>query len=310
LIDVRQLRYFLAVAEEKHFGKAAARLHIAQPPLSQQIRALEAEIGAALFIRTTRKVELTPAGAVVYERGGRILDDLGALKADVRRVSEGAQGVVRAGFTGTATYGLMPTMVREASERYPSVTLNIRGEMLTPELVGELLEHRLDVAILRPPVNTAQVDLTIVGNDRVVIALPADSPLVAHEALELRMLAGETFVGYPSDSTVAQLVLGACRQAGFVPQIVQEARETSTLLSLVAAGAGVAFVPETAGTLAISGAIFRDVIDAPTIDVAVAWRTDEVSPLVANFVALFRAVAESHNSRGNDDSSTHLDEVI
>lgn len=292
MIEVRQLRYFIAVAEERHFSRAAARLNMAQPPLSQQIRSLEAEVGAALFIRTTRKVELTGAGMLLLERGRRILEELETLENDVRLVSDGKKGVLRIGFTGSATYGLMPKIVRASGEKFPGFKLSIRGEMLTPQLVEELLEGRLDIAVLRPPVNSRDIEIAVVGRDRLILALPADSPLAGRTGLSLSDLAAEPFVGYTSDSTVARVVLEACRKSGFVPNTVQEAKETSTLLSLVAAGVGYALIPESARAFAIHGAVFRAMTNAPVVDIAVAWRAADSSRLLHEFVEFLKYVVK------------------
>lgn len=292
-VDIRQLRYFIAVAEELHFGNAAARLHMAQPPLSQQIRQLETSLNTTLIIRTTRRVELTPAGALLLERGRRMLEEFETLRSDVRRVGEGLQGVLRLGFTGSATYGIMPRVVRDASARFPGVSLSIRGEMLTPQLVAELTEHRLDIAVLRPPVDSSEVEFEVIGSDRIVAALPADYSIAEGTAITLDMLADERFVSYPGSSSVARAALGASRAAGFVPNVVQEAKETSTLLSLVAARVGIALVPEAARAVALEGMLFREIVDAPTVDMAIAWRRDDGSPLVANFVEFLRPLGDT-----------------
>ncbi|MET1042777.1 MAG: LysR substrate-binding domain-containing protein [Microbacteriaceae bacterium] len=304
-MDTRQLRYFVAVAEERHFGRAAERLRMAQPPLSQQIRQLEQALGTALLVRTTRRVDLTPAGALLLERGRRVLQELDAIAGDVQQVGAGALGVLRVGFTGSATYDLMPKAVREAERRLPGLSLNIRGEMLTPQLVAELLEHRLDVAILRPPVHSAEIAFEVISREPLVAVLPADSPLGNHEVLTLSQLAEAPFVGYPGDSSVAGAIMNACQAAGFRPHILQEAKETSTLLSLVAAGTGVALVPAAARAVVINGTIFREVADPPTVDLAIAWRADESSPLVANFIAMLRELGENKTVELTPLQGTH-----
>lgn len=289
-MDIRHLRYFIAVAEHRHFGRAAAMLNIAQPPLSQQIRQLEQELGTKLFNRTTRKVALTEAGELLLERGRRIVEELQTLENDVRQVGGGVQGILRVGFTGSATYGLMPQVVRHAKEELPGLALKIRGEQLTPQLVSGLLEYRLDVAVLRPPVRTAELEVSVIGKDPLVVVLPADSRLAEYEVLSLEQLEEESFVSYPSDSAVAETAIDACRQAGFYPRIVQEASETSALLSFVAAGAGVALVPATATTFAINNVVIRELADAPEVESAVAWRRGSDSALLRNFVSLIENI--------------------
>lgn len=265
-------------------------LNIAQPPLSQQIRQLEQELGTKLFNRTTRKVALTEAGELLLERGRRIVEELQALENDVKQVGGGVQGILRVGFTGSATYGLMPRVVRRAKEELPGLALKIRGEQLTPQLVSGLLEYRLDVAVLRPPVRTADLEVSVIGNDPLVVVLPADSRLAEYEVLSLEQLADESFVSYPSDSAVAETAIDACRKAGFYPQVVQEASETSALLSFVAAGAGVALAPITATTFAVNNIIIRELADAPEVELAVAWRRGSDSALLRNFVSLIENI--------------------
>jgi DNA-binding transcriptional LysR family regulator len=286
-VDIRQLRYFIAVAEERHFGRAAQRLHMAQPPLSQQIKQLEEQLGTQLLIRTTRKVDLTPAGQLLLERSRTLLGDLEALEQDVRQIGLGASGVLRVGFAGTATYRHMPAIVQAASERLPGLRLNVQGEMLTQQMELALEEHKLDVAVLRPPVRSADLELKFLEQDELVAALPADLPLAARERLAVADLAGERFVAYPGFSVVNTVFHEACRQAGFRPNVVQEAQETSTLLSFVAAGLGIALVPAARRMFGLEGIVFRPLEDAPVVGLAVAWRKDNRSALVDNFVALF-----------------------
>jgi DNA-binding transcriptional LysR family regulator len=289
-METRHLRYFVAVAEERHFGRAAQRLHMAQPPLSQQIKQLEEQLGTPLFERTTRKVELTPAGELLLERGRRILADLEELESDVVQVGQGAAGVLRVGLAGSATYRLLPPLVQRARTEMPGLRLTVRGEMLTPQMVGDLEEGRLDVAVLRPPVDSPEVELHYLEHDELVAALPADSPWAQRDALELAELAGEPFVGYPAPSVVTRIFREACRREGFIPRVVQEAAETSTLLALVAAGMGIALVPITTSGFALQGIVFRPVREAPSVDLAVAWRRGGKTPLVQRFVRLVDTV--------------------
>ena len=289
-IESRQLRYFIAVAEEQHFGRAAERLRMAQPPLSQQIRQLERSLDTELLTRTTRRVELNPAGELLLERGRRILEELQSLESDVRRVGDGLQGTLRLGFTGAATYGIMPRVVREASRAFEGLALAVSGEMLTPQLVAGLIEHRIDVAVLRPPVSSAAVQHVVVGREPIVVALPSNSRLVDRAELQMKDFDDQVLVGYPEDSTTAQLIAARLLELGVRPSFAQRVSETSTLLSLVAAGVGAAFVPESATSLTLGGTIFRRVQDAPAVDLAVGWRTDDQSRAVQRFVPFLESV--------------------
>lgn len=286
-METRHLKYFIAVAEERHFGRAALRLHMAQSPLSQQIRQLEDQLGTPLLVRTTRKVELTPAGQVLLERGRAMLQEIDALVEDVQQVGAGATGVIRVGFTGTATYRLMPIVVQAARRQLPGLRITVQGEMLTPQMETALEEGRLDLAVLRPPVRSGGILLKFLEQDQLVAALPADSELAEHGTLDLRDLSGQNFIGYPAHSVVNSIFVEACRKAGFQPLMVQEAKETSTLLSLVAAGMGIALVPMTSRMFSFQGVAFRPLLDAPPVDLAVAWIRTRETPLIRSFLALF-----------------------
>lgn len=168
----RELVYFVAVAEEKHFGRAASRLHIAQPPLSTQIKRLEASLGVQLFERSTRNVDLTPAGELLLDRARQILSDLDGAKRDVVAVSHGAAGVVRLGLSGTATYQLLPEFLSAAEALLPDVKITVSGEMLTPTMESELLNRRIDLAILRPPLASAEIEYEEISRSRLYLAFP------------------------------------------------------------------------------------------------------------------------------------------
>jgi DNA-binding transcriptional LysR family regulator len=281
------MRYFVAVAEERHFGRAADRLHMAQPPLSQQIKQLEASLGTKLFERTTRKVDLTDAGALMLERARQILADVESLTRDVKEVGAGAAGVLRVGFVGSATYRVMPAVVQLARQELPGVRLHVVGEMLTPHIEQGLLENRLDVAVLRPPVQSSELVLDILEGDNLVIALPSNHRLAGGSGpVSLVELSGEDFVSYPQGSAVATISSEACRRAGFRPRVVQEAAETSTLLAFVGAGMGLALVPDGARRAAASPVAYRELAGAPDVGLAIAWKQDSRSAIIPAFRSL------------------------
>lgn len=286
-METRQLKYFIAVAEEKHFGRAAERLMMAQPPLSQQIKNLEAELGVQLFTRTTRKVELTEAGELMLERGQAIINAIDTLVQDVQHVAEGAQGVLRVGFAGAATFRHMPWMVEQTREHFPRLRLDIQGEMLTPEMEQGLLDRRLDVAVLRPPVHSQEVETMLIEEEELVVALPEDNPLVSRGIIELADLRNERFVAYPQGSAVHQVTLRACQEHDFVPNVVQRVRETSTMLALVAADVGVGLIPASTRHTVIRGMALRPLKDSPRVDLSLAWLKTNTSPLVRNFRTIF-----------------------
>jgi DNA-binding transcriptional LysR family regulator len=288
-MELRQVRYFVAVAEERHFGRAADRLHIAQPSLSQQIRQLEAELGVRLLSRTTRRVDLTAAGAVFLERGREILAATEAALDEVRRVEAGVEGRLTVGCVGSATYSLLPAFARTLREAMPQVDLTVRGEMLVPDQVAALRAGEIDLAILRPPIDDDRIVLDTVRRERLLVALPEGHPLAARSRLRISELAAEPLIAHPGRSVMRRVTVDLAAGAGFEPRIVQEVAETSTLVMFVAAGLGVALVPETVAALGIAGVVFRPLSGGPRLDLAAAHLSDHVNlPLLLRAVALLR----------------------
>ncbi len=289
MVELRHLRYFLAVAEEKHFGRAADRLHMAQPPLSSQIKQLEAELGTVLLERTTRKVDLTDAGALFMERARQILAEVEATKNDVAEIGRGAAGILRVGFAGTATYRLMPEIVRVVRERMPRVRLQISGEMLTPQMEDALLENRLDAAILRPPVRSTQISLDEIQQTPLVAVLHQHHEMAQETGpVSIQAFAKDDIVGYPSSSSVSSVISEMARQAGFRPRLVQEATETSTLIALVSAGLGVSFVPGSQSLPLNSSIVIRPLAEEVTVGLSTAWKAGNTSPLLSAFIEVAR----------------------
>lgn len=294
-MELRHLRYFIAVAEECHFGRAAERLHMAQPPLSQQIRQLEQEVGTALFERTTRRVELTPAGVLFLERTRGILAAVDSATADAERAARGEIGRLSIGFTGTATYELMPTVAKKVRESLPRVELELRGEMLTPAQVSGLRDGSLDIGFLRPPLRSADINVRIIRREPLVAVLPIGHRLAKRASVPLAALADDPFITYPSHfrSVMHEAVDEACRKAGFQPRVIQECSETATLVSFVAAGLGVALVPGSVRHLQITGALYRPLAESvPDVALALAWRAGDRSPVVSQFLEHVAPVAQ------------------
>jgi len=290
-VEIRQLQAFVAVGEELHFGRAAARLHMAQSPLSQLIRRLEADIGVPLLRRTTRRVELLPAGEVLLERAHAILSATRAAEEDARAAASGELGRLAIGFTGSMTYALLPHLAKVLRARLPRVRLDLQGEMLTPAQVERLLEGTLDVALLRPPVDHAELVIEPVGVEPLVAALPADHPLAAHDTIAVSSLADEPFIMYISSarSVVHDAVVATCADHGFSPLVAMEVAETSTLVSFVAAGVGVALVPASAKQMSVSGAVYRPLAGAThLVELAMCWREASQSPTLPRALAVIR----------------------
>ncbi|GAA2589230.1 LysR substrate-binding domain-containing protein [Winogradskya consettensis] len=291
-MDLRQLTSFTMLAQELHFGRAAARLHLAQPALSQQIRQLEKELGNTLFTRSTRRVELTEAGTLLLERAGTILALLTRAEDEQARLAQGRAGQVSIGFIGTATYDVLPGVARKLRAGLPDLRLDLRGEMLTPELVTGVLDYSLDVALMRPPTDRAGLDVVPLRTEALVAALRADDPRAGAGVLDLTTLAMEPFVSHPSRrlSSMHQSLLDTCRAAGFQPREIIEVRETSTLVTFVAAGMGVALVPASVRSLGIDGVAYVPLLQrSATVDLVMATRSAETSPGVRRVAQLIAA---------------------
>lgn len=288
-MELRHLRYFAAVAHELHFGRAAARLHLAQPSLSRQIRALEAELGVELFTRTTRRVELTPAGELLSERVRRVMAEIDEAVDDCQRAARGDAGRMAMSFTGSTTYGLLPVVARALRVGLPAVELQLHGEMLTPAQIRGLLDRSLDLALLRPPVHERALRIDVVRSEPLIVALGAGHRLASAAEVALGDLAEEPLVTYPSHvhSVVRDAVEEACEAHGFAPRVAMEVAETSTLVSFVAAGVGIALVPASVAAMALPGIAYRPLAGlAPRVELAVAWRRDDASPLLARALTI------------------------
>ncbi|WP_427130490.1 LysR family transcriptional regulator [Pseudarthrobacter sp. S9] len=287
-MELRHLRYFVVVAETCHFGQAAERLRMAQPPLSQQIRQLEAELGVDLLTRTTRSVKLTPAGETFLVDAQRILGSVDEAARRARRFADGKAGTLRIGLTGTASYTQLPVLARLVKEQLPGVVLDVRSEMLTPAIEQALAAGELDVGVLRPPVRDASLALRPVARERFVVALPAGHRLAAEDLVTIGELRAEDFIMYQagSRSVVNDAVIRACRAADFQPRVAHESATTSSQLSLVAAGLGVAVLPESVRGIALDGVHYRTVAGAEAVELGLSWRRNERSPLVDSFLAV------------------------
>jgi DNA-binding transcriptional LysR family regulator len=294
-VELRHLRYFVAVAEERHFGRAAARLHIAQPPLSQQIRQLEAELGFPLLERTTRRVDLTDAGRAYLEHARVILIDVERAGERARRVADGLEGELRVGCVGSATYSLMPAFARELRRALPAVDSAFRGEMLVSQQVDALLNQELDLAILRPPVHEASLKLSKLRSDRLLVAVPDDHRVVGQNQARMSDLNDETFVAHTGrDSIMHGVLMDLCADAGFAPRVRHEVVETSTLVTFVSAGLGVAVVPEGVARLGIPGVVFLPLVGERTlIDLSAAVRADDSRPVVGRALRVLETVVRS-----------------
>ncbi len=293
-MELRQVRYFVAVAEELHFGRAARRVHVAQPALSKQVMNLERELGARLLDRRRRKVELTEAGRVLLERSRAILEGVEEAELATARAGSGETGQLTVGFTGMALYGAAPRIVKTFGERYPGVDLALR-EMRTPAMTEALLGRRLDIGFLHPPVGeTAGEALAVEGitSEPLIAAVPEGHELCGLPEVPLDRLAEERFVIVPRDEgpELHDRIMGTCHVSGVSPAVAnRNAPSQTTALGLVAAGVGVSLVWECMRSLGRSGVVYRPLVDqTPRMETALAWLRDDPSPVLALFLALTR----------------------
>ena len=288
-MELRHLRYFVAVAEERHFGRAAERLHMAQPPLSQQIRQLEAELGVTLLHRTTRRVDLTDAGSAYLERARGILAAVDEAGLEAQRVDQGIVGSLVIGCVGSATYSLLPALARTLREEQPGIDFSFRGEMLVPDQVEALLDGTIDLALLRPPVDEPALAVHPLRKDRLIVAVPEGHRLAARRRVRVADLRDEDLVMHPARgrSVMHGLVESLCREAGFRPRVRHEVAETSTMVTFVAAGLGAAVEPEPVGTLGVVGVVYLPLGAAGAgVELAAALRAGDERPHIARALDL------------------------
>ncbi|HMG37122.1 MAG TPA: LysR family transcriptional regulator [Blastocatellia bacterium] len=293
-MDLRHLRYFAAVAEELHFGRAATRMHVAQPALSRQIRSLEDEMKLQLFERDRRRVALTVAGGVFLDEVKRLLEQLERAVETARRAARGERGTLRIAYVPAVAYTGLSEIVRVFRQRLPDVEVRFQ-ETHPARQVQALLSGRVDVGFARGPLQEPALVVETVMEEPLVAALPTGHPLGRRRVLKLAMLASEPFVlqarsrGPGSHDQILEI----CRAAGFNPRIVQEGSQTEAL-SLVAAGVGVAIVPRSLQVIRRPGVIYRALRERPKTQLVMARCRDTVSPLLDEFLKEVRkwAVAE------------------
>jgi DNA-binding transcriptional LysR family regulator len=288
-IDLRHLRYFLAVAEELHFGRAAVRLHMAQPPLSQQIRRLEEEIGYPLFLRSSRSVKLTPAGKALVDRARRTLQKADEDIEAVRSVARGDVGVLKVGFVGSAMLTKLPSILGRYRRLYPRVQLHL-AELHTSQLLDALRDGSADVALARDAGTVDDLHVERVFVEPFVAVLPKKHPLAARRSVPIVKLRDEPFVFYQrsAGNYAWENTIGLCEQQGFRPNIVQEAPQWLTLIRLVGAGLGVTIAPASVEKIVVPDVVCRKLSPsggATSIDLV--YRLKEPSPLVTAFRGMF-----------------------
>ena len=283
-MELRQLRYFVAVAETLNFGRAATRLNMSQPPLSRQIKAFETELGTTLFARTSRGVRLSAAGGALLVEARRLLREADAIAAGAHALGRGEIGSVRLGFISTASYNVLPRVLPEFHRRRPGVRLHLQ-EATSDAQAAMLREGDLDVALVVPPLFEADCEYRPLLREPLIAALPARRRWPRR--VPLATLASEPFILFPRKAGVGlyDLIVGFCRDAGFTPRIEQEAIQMPTIVGLVAAGMGVSLVPASLRQMRRTGVVYRPLAQtSPLMEVGLAWRNGAIDPAVTAFV--------------------------
>jgi DNA-binding transcriptional LysR family regulator len=293
-LELRQLRYFVTVAEELHFGRAAERLHMTQPPLSQTIAALEELLGTPLFLRNRRQVELTPAGAALLPEARRMLLEAAELPELVRRAAAGEAGRLSLAFVTSADYSVLPPFLRRYRAAYPQVHITLR-EATSDLQVEDLLRDRVDAGLLIPPLPDkarAELDYMKVLEEPLILCAPAGlDALRDGKPARLQDLPPLPLVIFPRHISPAlhDAILSCFRAAGITPTIGQEAIQMQTIVSLVSGGMGLALVPESVSNLMRPGVEYRALADpTPLVETGLAWRRDNASPVLRGFLELLR----------------------
>lgn len=297
-IDLKQLKYFLAVAEEKSFSRAAERLHISQPPLSQQIMKLEAELGVKLFARTTRTFELTVAGKALMQEASDLLAKMRMTIDTVRQIDRGEVGRLRVGIVGSAMWGPIPSMLEEFQSKYPRVTWTIHESGPTVQY-DALRAKQIDIGFWREPkldddeLRRDNLKQELCFRENVCVAVNEHHPLAKMDAIELIDIADEPMLTLALDkSAFPRYLIQCCVNAGFQPEIFQEAHEPQTLLAMVGAGLGVTLMPETTARIGWPGVVFLPIrTNAPSANLYITYTTLDDAPVVRAFLNILRPPA-------------------
>lgn len=298
-MELRDLRYFVAVAENLHFGRAAEQLHITQPALSRQIRALEVELEVQLFYRTKRSVRLTIAGQAFMAEAQQILNYIDRAVLTTQMTARGEMGQLRVSFTASALRDIVPKIVREFRDCYPEVQLTMT-EQNTEDQVRSFRAHQIDVGFLYLPIDDQQLLITPLRQETLVVALLKDHPQATNSRLKLGDLANEPLILHPRSEGphLYDQIIQLCQQAGFTPSVVQEAVASQTRIGLVAAGIGVTLIPETLKDLGNSAVVYRQLEGITlSLQLAIAHREDNRSPIIQHFSELVKAGFQRSRTR-------------
>jgi DNA-binding transcriptional LysR family regulator len=292
-MEIRQLRLFIAVAEELHFGRAADRLHMAQPPLSQQIRVLEKELGVALFKRTTRSVEITSAGEALLAHARTVLAAVREAEFAAKASGAGMYGRVRIGFAGAATRHLLPQLAREVKARHPNIELVLKGNLYANAAQEALARGDIDLGFVRLPYSLPGLSYRAIEDETLVCVLPVEHELAARAFVEVAELADQPFVTFPRDSgsTLRSITNKVCWDHGFTPRVVQEAPDSYTIHAMVAAGQGVSLAFSSTTNISQPGVVYLPLKgDIPTLQSAIAWEASNTNQALAAVIEVANSI--------------------
>ncbi|MBW4614645.1 MAG: LysR family transcriptional regulator [Desmonostoc vinosum HA7617-LM4] len=292
-MELRHLRYFIAVAEELHFSKAAERLHIAQPPLSQQIQQLEAELGVELFHRKTkRQVQLTEAGRVFLQEVYQLFTQLERGIELTQKTARGEKGLLQVGFTSLVTYDSLPIILRLFREQFLEVELVLQ-ELTTTQQEQALHHQRIHVGFAHPPLEDETLNQECIQQEALIVALWENHPLAKQDFISIRSLADQSFIMFPRHlgPGLYDQIMSLCQQANFNPKVAQEAIQMQTIISLVSAGIGIAIAPASLQNLYRVGVVYRPVEEkTPLVETAVVWREENMTPVLKEFLQVVRSI--------------------
>ncbi|WP_349630082.1 LysR family transcriptional regulator [Bradyrhizobium tropiciagri] len=292
VMDLRRLVYFVAVAEELHFGRAASRLAIAQPPLSRQIAQLESDLGVMLIDRSRSQIRLTQAGNVLLERARDVLERLDRTHREIKRIGEGFSGHLRVAFVGSATYGVLPNVIKAFRSAYPDVELALSA-MNNAEQKRAVIQREIDIAVARPSLDDEELKSEPLLQEPLILALSDTSPLLERQVTRLSALKSETFVLYPRKPrpSFADHILNICLEEGFIPKSQVLAQDYQTAISLVSVGVGIALVPKSVSQAERPGVAYRAYEGHnPGTALSLNYRRDNRMPHLFNFLKVAQDV--------------------
>lgn len=306
-MEIRQLKYFLAVAEELNFGRAATRLHISQPPLTRQIQQLEEELGVQLFVRTPKGVELTTAGSLFLEDAANILSLMQRATERTQLANGGHLGRIDVGIFGSAMLNIIPRLLLTFRNLYPNVVIALHNLNKTQQ-VEALREKRLTIGFNRiiPPANDIVIERVL--TERILVAINRSHKFAYLREIPVADIADQPLIVFPNISrpSFADDVIALCHNEGFQPQIVQEVEDVVTAVALVSSGFGVSMVPESGANLKLPGVVYRPLkkVPTPSIDLSCVYRKDDQSPILRAFLDIIRSYRDTSFSIDTHSSSS------